>query len=152
LNVTFVSAPSIRRARERPNVPSAFICPPAARRDSHTKSTTRRITGPKPRMRLSRNPRPWLTGSASIVTSWSWSNAESASLSANVGISVSKFLAGSASRSVDGLTSFFSSPLTESPVVEILTTLSFSTCSMKSGWYGRRTDASRPGAKMATLR
>ena len=47
---------------------------------------------------------------------------------------------------------FFSSPLTDSPVVEILTTLLFSTCSMKSGWYGRRTDASRPGAKIATLR
>ena len=36
LNVTFVSVPSMRRARERPKPPSAFICPPAARRaDPH---------------------------------------------------------------------------------------------------------------------
>ena len=152
LKVTIVCAPSIRRARERPKLPSAFICPPAALRLIHTKRATSRITGPKPRIRLSRNPRPWLTGSASIVTLCSSSSADKASLSANVGISVSKFLAGFASLSVEGLNSFLNSPLTVVPVVEILVTLSASTWPTKSGWYGTVTDSSRPGAKIATLR
>ena len=150
-NVMLVCAPSIRRARDRPKEPSAFICPPAARREIHTKRATSRITGPNPRIRLSRNPRPWLTGSASIVTSWSSSSADSVSLSANVGISVSKFFAAFASLSVEGLNSFLNSPLTVVPVVEILVTLSASTWPTKSGSYGIVTDSSRPGAKIATV-
>ena len=152
LNVTFVDPVSIRRARERPNEPSAFIWPPAARRDSHTNRTTSRITGPKPRIRFNRKPRPWLIGSASTVTSCSSSCADSSSLSANVGISVSKFLAGSASESVEGLNSFLNSPLTVSPVLEIFVTFPASIWPTKSGWYGIVTDRSRPGAKIATLR
>ena len=100
---------------------------------------------------MSRNPRPWLTGSASIVTLCSSSCADSASLSANVGISVSKFFAAFASLSVEGLNSFLNSPLTVVPVVEIFVTLSASTWPTKSGWYGIVTDSSRPGAKIATV-
>ncbi len=68
LKVTFVSSPSTRRARERPNAPIAPICPPAARRDSQTNRPTSRITGPKPRIRLAKNPRPSLIGSAAMST------------------------------------------------------------------------------------
>ena len=151
LNVTLVCAPSMRRARERPNEPSAFICPPAARREIHTNSATSRITGPKPRIRLSRKPRPSLIGLASICTLWSCSVLDSSSVSANVGICVSKF--GTASLASDGyLKSFLNSPWTASPSVEILVTLSFSTCSRNVGLYGIVTDFSRPGAKIATLR
>jgi hypothetical protein len=152
LNVTLVWAPSMRRARERPNVPSAFICPPAARREIHTNSATSRITGPKPRIRLSRNPRPSLIGFASIVTLWSCRSFESASSLANTGICVSKF--GAASSLVSGgyLTGFLNSPVTASPSEEILVTLSCSTCSRNVGLYGIVTDFSRPGAKIATLR
>jgi hypothetical protein len=153
LNVTFVSAPSIRRARERPNAPSAFICPPAARREIHTNSATSRITGPKPRIRLSRKPRPWLIGFASIVTLWSCSRLDSASVLANVGICVSKFGTASAFLSVGGyLKGFLNSPLTASPSVEIFVTLFAWTCSRNVGLYGIVTDFSRPGAKIATLR
>ena len=151
LNVTCVCAPSIRRARERPKAPSAFICPPAARREIHTNSPTSRITGPKPRIRLSRNPRPSLIGLASIVTLWSCSVFDSSSVFANVGTCVVKF--GTASLASDGyLTGSLNSPLTASPSVETLVTLFFSTCSRNVGLYGIVTDFSRPGAKIATLR
>jgi hypothetical protein len=102
LKVTLVVPASTRRARERPNAPSAFICPPPARRASHTNSTTSRITGPKPSRMFSSAPRPWLIGSAEISTFWLRSSWSSWSVSAKVGISVSKFLAGSASFSPGG--------------------------------------------------
>ncbi len=102
LNVTFVVPASTRRARERPNAPSAFIWPPPARRASHTNSATSRITGPKPSRMFRSTPRPWLIGSAEISTSFSRSSWSSSSVFANVGISVSKFFAGSASLSSGG--------------------------------------------------
>ena len=116
LNVTLVCAPSIRRARERPNEPSAFICPPAARREIHTKRATSRITGPKPRIRLSRNPRPSLIGLASIVTLWSCER-----LRQRVVVGERRDLRSRSSwppwrpSSVGYLNSFLNSPLTASP-------------------------------------
>ncbi len=79
-NVTFVSLPSTRRALERPNAPSAPICPPAARRESHTNRNTSRITGPNPSSRRREEPAPVvdrrrrdldLVASASCSSSWS---------------------------------------------------------------------------------
>ena len=149
-NVTFVCAPSIRRAFERPKLPSAFICPPDARREIHTNSATSRITGPKPRSRLSRKPRPSLTGSASITTSLVCSRLDSCTSSANAGMVVSKFLAGSASRGYR--ISSLNSPETDcSPVAEILATLPSSTWSVKFGEKGMVTERSWPGANSATV-
>jgi hypothetical protein len=101
-NVTFVVPPSTRRARERPKAPSALIWPPPARRAMYTNSATSRITGPKPKIRLQSAPRPALIGSAEISTSFSRRSWSSSSVLAKVGISVSKFLAGSASLSSGG--------------------------------------------------
>ena len=100
-NVTLVVPPSTRRARERPKLPSALAAPPE-RRASQMNSATSRITGPKPRMMFISVPRPALIGSAEISTFFSRSAASSSSVLANVGISVSKFLAGSASLSSGG--------------------------------------------------
>ena len=102
---------------------------------------------------MSRNPRPSLTALASIVTSLFCSRLDSASSLANTGICVSKFFAASASLLSGGyLTAFLNSPLTASPVDEILVTFRFSTWSRNVGLYGIVTDFSRPGAKIATLR
>ena len=99
LNVTFVWSPSTRRARERPNAPSAPICPPVARRESQTNRNTSRITGPNPSSRLVKNPRPSLIGSAAISTSLAISvlrQVVAADRARTTGSRVSKFFAGSA--------------------------------------------------------
>jgi hypothetical protein len=92
-----------------------------------------------------------LIGLASTVTLWFWSRLDSASLLANVGTWVSKFLAASSLLSGGYLTAFLNSPLTASPSAEIFETLSASTWSRNVGVYGIVTDFSRPGAKIATL-
>ena len=106
-----------------------------------------RITGPKPRIRLARNPRLWLTGSASIVTFWSSSSFDSSSLLAKTGISVSNALVGLWSWY---LKSCLNIPSTVAPVVETRSTLPARTCSRKVGLYGTRTDSTLPGANSAT--
>ena len=133
-NVTFVVPPSTRRARERPKLPSALICPPPARRANQMNSPTSRITGPKPRIRLISAPRPGLTGSAEISTCFSCSLASSSSPLAKIGISVSKFFVDSASLSSGGyLMALSSSPEIVAPVEETLATLPLSTCERNSG-------------------
>ena len=85
--VTLPAAGSYRRARERPNEPSAF-CTPEARRMSRNSSPTKRIVGPKPTSTLSHHGAPVSSGTALTTTPFCSSSFDSATVSANAGISV----------------------------------------------------------------
>ncbi len=75
LNVTCCSAPSTRRARERPNDISPPAPPPwAARRKTHTMSSRNSSVGPKPNIRLARNDGPPLVEWAVIVMLYFWTS------------------------------------------------------------------------------
>jgi hypothetical protein len=98
-------------------------------------------------MRLARNPRDRLTGSASMITPLLSRSAESWSESANTGISVSNAFVGSLS---SNLKSFLKRPSTVAPSAEMRSTLPLLTSSRKVGLYGIRTDSTFPGANIAT--
>ena len=97
------------------------------------------------------NRLPELIGLAWTITSWSWSSLESSTGSANVGISVSKFLAALPFGSSGGLTAFLNSPSTVSPRAEMRSTLSASTWARNVGLYGMSIERSLPGPSRATL-
>ena len=85
--VTWSADGSYRRACERLNAPST-LCIRAPRRSSRNSRPTKRIVGPKPTSRLSHQGAPRSSGTAFTTTPFSSSSFESATVSANAGISV----------------------------------------------------------------
>jgi hypothetical protein len=93
-NVTRPPAGSYRRARERPNAPSA-LCALPARRRKKMRRPTRRSVGPKPMSRVCHQGGPVSSGLALTITSLRSSERDSSSVSAKAGTSVSNSLVGS---------------------------------------------------------
>src|SRR5262245_33919537 len=134
LNVTRSLDAWYRLARERPNEPSTF-CTFPARRIRKKRSATKRIVGPKKRSRLCHQGEPVSSGCALTTTPLLWRSFESASLSANAGISV-------LNRS-DGFESRYccfskNSPWIAVPFDVIDFTWPSRTCWRKYGLYGTR--------------
>ena len=93
--VTGIFSESTRRARERPNDPSAPIGPPAAaRRASSTKRPTISSVGPKPSSSSTSSDGVLLVEEALISTCFSASSADSWLSFQKAGISVEKSLVG----------------------------------------------------------
>src|ERR1700758_1752151 len=136
--VTCWSEASTRRAREGPN----DISPPAPRRMRNTNSSTSRIVGPKPKMRLEASDGPWFVGWALIVTPFLVSELNSAVWLANDGIWVAKLVDGVALWLSDGyLIAALSVPEIDPPVEEIDLTLLSWTWVRNVGLYGMRMGA-----------
>src|SRR5262249_35406929 len=83
--VTLLSSLENRRARDRPNAPSM---PPRERRKNQTRSSNRRIVGPKPNRRLSHHGAPVSSGTALTTTPFCSNKRERSFVLANDGISV----------------------------------------------------------------
>src|SRR3954447_362543 len=93
------------------------------------------IVGPNPKTRLFHNG-TLAADSAFTTTPWSWRSRESWSVSANDGISVTKW-----TEAVDepaGWVACLKSPRISELVEVTVTTLSARTCSRKNGLYGTR--------------
>jgi hypothetical protein len=112
-----------------------MFCTFPARRIRKKSSATKRIVGPKKRRRLCHQGDPVSSGCALTMTPLLWRSFESASLSANAGISVLK-------RSL-GLESLYCSfclnvPWMAVPFDVMSFTLPSRTCWRKNGLYGTR--------------
>jgi hypothetical protein len=131
--VTRMLCGSIRRARERPNWPSAPIPPPAwARRAMKTKIPTSSSVGPKP-SRISASADVELVGDcALIMTPCSVSSASSLDPFQNDGTCVAKSFVGVAVLDFAGYLSLtLKLPWTAAPLLVIEATLLFSTALTK---------------------